>query len=66
MFKAHKDSKDIVKIVRTSERWCLRQQHHTHALWYYRDRVFKTDTEEKKLLHKVIIFYFLCAQKVFS
>ncbi len=29
---------------------------HTNMLWYSRERVSKTDTEEKKLLNKVVIF----------
>ncbi len=38
MFKAQKGSKDFVKIV----------------LWYSRERMAKTDTEEKKLLNKIV------------
>ncbi len=35
----------------------LHQLHHSHALWYSSDRVSKTDTEEKKLLNKCVIFF---------
>ncbi len=38
---------------------------HTHALWYCCERVANSDTEEKKLLNKVIIFVFF-AHKKFS
>ncbi len=35
----------------------------THSSWYSRERALKTDTEEKKLLNKVIIFVFFAHKK---
>ncbi len=32
---------------------------HTHASWYCRERESLSDVEKKKLLNKVIIFFFL-------
>ncbi len=73
MFKAQK-GKDIVKIVRvTSVVQSLfnnffssvsvfdmrSQEYHNAYVWYSPERAAKTDTEEKKLLNKVIIFVFL-------
>ncbi len=46
-----------------SDHRLLRQQHYTHALCYSRERASKTDTEEKKLLNKVIIFVFFVHKK---
>ncbi len=36
----------------------LHQQHPLHVSWYFHERAVKTDTEENKLLNKVIIFVF--------
>ncbi len=33
----------------TSERRLLRQQHHTHALWYSHEHAVETDTEENTI-----------------
>ncbi len=35
---------------------CKQRLEHTYALWYCHERALKTDTEEKKLLNKVVIF----------
>ncbi len=39
---------------------------HTHVSLYCHERTSKTDTEEKKLLNKAIIFVFFGHKKVFS
>ncbi len=39
---------------------------HTHASWDCRARASKTNTEEKTLLNKVIIFVVFVHKKVFS
>ncbi len=36
---------------------------HMHVSWYCRERVEMTDTEEKKLLNKVVIFVFSVHKK---
>jgi len=43
----------------TSERRLLRQQQNMHALWYSHECTPKTDTEENKMLNKVIIVSFV-------
>ncbi len=43
----------------------LHQQHHTHASWYSRKRLSKTDMEEKKLVN-TIIFVFFAHKKKYS
>ncbi len=45
------------------ECWLMHQQHHTHVSWYSRECMSKTDTQEKKLLNKVIFFF---AHKMYS
>ncbi len=38
---------------------------HTHSPWYSRERTSKTDTEEEKLLNKLVIFvFFLCTKSI--
>ncbi len=46
---------------RICRRWS--QLHHTYASWYSCESASKTDTEEKKLLNKVIIFVFFAHKK---
>ncbi len=47
----------------TSECRLLHQQHYTHASWYSCEHTTKNDTEEKKLLNKVVIFVFFAHKK---
>ncbi len=50
--------------VLTSECRLLRHQHHMHVLCYSHERVSYSDTEEKKLLNKVLVLFSLCKKSI--